>query len=207
MTAVTAIFNNTYPDRLQLVFDPIYGGPFATLSNLQFDPRDWVVVYNNGKPIRISSYAFDFNQNRYLLYTSENLNGLKPIQVIYHTPPDPFYGTDTNALQIPSFCKIAQVQNQGDIQFLNFYGNPNPVIANQAFSLYWQVQSVPNVRITATSFDSGILPSSQGFVYISTGISSDKDYTIQAYDNSNNPIIYKNSTVTSTITISVSIIS
>jgi hypothetical protein len=87
------ITNAPYPDRIQLVLTPILG-PLAQNGPLgQFDPRRDLEVYVDGKLIPVRTFAFDANNNRYLLYMDQQINLQGVIQVVHHVPSPPFVAT------------------------------------------------------------------------------------------------------------------
>jgi hypothetical protein len=85
-----AITNAPFPDRIQILCAPFIG-PFAQDGPLgDFDPRRDLKVFVDGVQIAVRSFAFDTDNNRYLLYmdTSFNLQGV--IQIVHHVPSPPF---------------------------------------------------------------------------------------------------------------------
>jgi hypothetical protein len=84
------ITNQPYPDRIQIVLDPLIG-PFVQDGPLgEFDPRRDLQVYVDGVLIPVKSFAFDATNNRYLLYMVQTINLTGVIQIVHHLPSPPF---------------------------------------------------------------------------------------------------------------------
>ena len=92
------ITNLPYLNRIQLLLEN-YSGPLVQNGPLgYFDPRRDLEVYVDGTLVRIRSFVFDGANNRYLLYTSQNINLQGVIQVIHHMPNPPFHESPSGGL-------------------------------------------------------------------------------------------------------------
>ena len=88
-----AITNAPYNDRIQILLTPVLG-PFAQNGPLgDFDPRRDLEVYVDGERIPVRTFAFDANNNRYLLYMDKQFNLQGVIQLVHHMPSPPFLAT------------------------------------------------------------------------------------------------------------------
>lgn len=95
------VINAPYPNRITLNCAPLVG-PFVSESLGNFDCTRDVHVYLNGDKLVITSFAFDTNNNRYLMYTQnpflsgiEAMDSAAVVQVLHHMPSPPFQ-TATN---------------------------------------------------------------------------------------------------------------
>jgi hypothetical protein len=90
--------NAPFPNRIQIVLDP-YVGPFVQDGPLgSFDPRRDLEVWIDGVLTPVQTFAFDANNNRYLLYMATEINLQGVIQVVHHMPSPPFQYTQNPAL-------------------------------------------------------------------------------------------------------------
>jgi hypothetical protein len=88
-----AITNGPYNDRIQIVLTPVLG-PFVQNGPLgDFDPRRDLEVYVDGELVPVRTFAFDANNNRYLLYMNKQINLQGVIQLVHHMPSPPFLAT------------------------------------------------------------------------------------------------------------------
>ena len=92
----SATINAPYPNRITLDCAPLIG-PFVSETLGNFDCTRDVRVYLNGDLLAITSFAFDANNNRYLMYTQKPfLSGIEAVdsayvlQVVHHMPKPPF---------------------------------------------------------------------------------------------------------------------
>jgi len=179
--------NTPYPDRIQWILND-YLGPFVQEGPLgEFDPRRDLEVYVDGYLTPVRTFAFDVENNRYLLYmdTSINLQGV--IQAIHHMPR-PFF-IDSGVRGLPSFALIAGYSSAGDVGT-----NPTPTailraIPNSVTALYvpltliWETTGIVQIRITATGYDSGLIDTGGvGSVFFPEGVSTTTLFTLDAYD-------------------------
>jgi hypothetical protein len=85
------VTNQPFPNRIQWILEN-YTGPFVQDGPLGiFDPRRDLEVYVDGVLTPVSTFIFDAVNNRYLLFTSQNINLQGVIQVAHHMPNPPFY--------------------------------------------------------------------------------------------------------------------
>jgi hypothetical protein len=105
----TATINAPYPNRIVLQCDPLVG-PFVSVSLGNFDCTRDVHVYLNGDPLTITSFTFDANNNRYLMYTQAPfLTGIQAVdellvmQVVHHMPAPPFETQSNPVIQGQEF--------------------------------------------------------------------------------------------------------
>jgi len=105
----TAAINAPYPNRITLECAPLVG-PFVSEALGQFDCTRDVRVYLNGDPITITSFSFDANNNRYLMYTQapflsgiEAVDELLVVQVVHHMPSPPFQTASNPPIQGQEF--------------------------------------------------------------------------------------------------------
>ena len=102
-----AILNSLYPNRVQLKLSsggPAIG-PWQTSGGATFDPRLGIEVYLNGQRTVIYTFAFDTNNDQYLLFTGDFIPvDESPVQVVYRLPASPYSGSQG---VIPGFAIIA----------------------------------------------------------------------------------------------------
>jgi hypothetical protein len=85
--------NAPYADRIQILLAPVLG-PFTQNGPLgDFDPRRDLEVYVDGERVAVRTFAFDANNNRYLLYMDKQINLQGVIQLVHHMPSPPFVST------------------------------------------------------------------------------------------------------------------
>src|SRR5271156_6339596 len=95
-----ATINAPFPNRIVLDCSP-FEGPFSSAVLGSFDCTRDVRVYLNGDILTITSFTFDGNNNRYLMYTTNPfLSGVVAtdsayiVQVVGHIPNPPFEATN-----------------------------------------------------------------------------------------------------------------
>ncbi len=86
--------NGPFPNRLVLTCAP-FAGPFTSPGLGAFDPRTDMEFYVDGDPITISQFAFDANNNRYLLYATQVFDTQGIVQGVFHVPTSPFVSAGT----------------------------------------------------------------------------------------------------------------
>jgi hypothetical protein len=90
--------NAPFPNRIQIILNPLIG-PFTQDGPLgQFDPRRDLQVYVDGVLQPVQTFAYDANNNRYLLYMEQEINLQGVIQIIHHMPSPPFQFTQNPPL-------------------------------------------------------------------------------------------------------------
>lgn len=92
----TALINAPYPNRVVLQCAPLTG-PFANPVFGAFDCTRDISLWFNGVPLVITSFTFDANNNRYLMYTAKPfLSGIEAVdaasvlQAVFHASNPPF---------------------------------------------------------------------------------------------------------------------
>jgi hypothetical protein len=91
MQIVTAFTNGAYPNRVQLVVSPPFVGPFTQPGPLgAFNPVRDLSIYADGALQTISSFSFDTNNSRYLIYLIQAIDPQSFVQVVHHVPNPPF---------------------------------------------------------------------------------------------------------------------
>lgn len=104
----SALLNAPYPNRIVLQCNPL-AGPFTSDSPLgAFDCTRDLDVYVNGDPIVITSFSFDPNNNRYLMFAQspiltgvESVDEALVVQLVHHMPSAPFAGLGAgNIIQV-----------------------------------------------------------------------------------------------------------
>ena len=82
--------NLPYANRIQLLLES-YPGPLIQDGPLgAFDPSRDLEVYVDGDLQKVGTYAFDIENNRYLLYMETQFNLQGVVQVFHHMPNPPF---------------------------------------------------------------------------------------------------------------------
>lgn len=111
--------------------------------------------------------------------------------------------------KIPGFALIADVLPGPDptddtVAIQMFYAAPNPVAAGKPVVLFFEVTNVPQVRIVAQGFDSGIIATTgSGFLVLDSAPPSTTTYVLSALDSSGNILTQNGSEVTAALTVAV----
>lgn len=164
MQIVQALTNGPYPNRIQLVVNSPYFGPFMQIGPLgAFNPARDLSIYVDGSLQTVQSWAFDGTNNRYLIYLVQAIDPQGFVQVVHHVPNPPFVaflsGSPVSALFVPGFALVATYIPTGDVvsPFMSLVADPNIVndiagspVPNSVF-LLWLTEGVPQVVITDTN--------------------------------------------------------
>ncbi len=199
MQIVTAYTNQPYPNRIQLVVNPPFIGPFTQDGPLgAFNPARDLSIYVDGVLQAISSSSFDTNNNRYLIYLVQAIDPQGFVQVVHHVPNPPFQAlvamSPVSAMFVPGFAVVASYIPSGDvlIPLMSLVALPTSVgLGISTVELLWITVGVAQVRITGTNgLDTGLMgPSGIYTLTLNEGSPNVIILTMDGYDAHGNPIV------------------
>lgn len=202
------ILDTPYPNRAQLALDSPFVGPLSA-SSTAFDPSTDVEYYQDGvaNPT-IDHWAWDQQNNRYLVWFTKPVSDAATFQAVYHMPSTPY--EDTNAKVLPGFALLATI-GSGDSTLTAYAGiaaSPSAPASGAAFTLLWQLQNVYQVELVSSATGTYITPSQYvttpsgyGSFLVSAGVTSSTTYTLNCYDQSGNPIVVSGADLAPTVTV------
>jgi hypothetical protein len=176
---LSTVINAPYPNRVQLLCAPLTG-PFTSAVLGSFDPRRDLQIWLNGDPLAISSFVFDPNNNRYLMYTQAPFLSGNPVvdaasvvQVVHHIPSSPFHDSEGVPQPLDGLASISTYSTQGDGSLpptISITAVPNPAVHDTAVNLSWTSFNVPNIRITSPGLIGVEFGGNTGYVYTANSL-------------------------------------
>lgn len=115
----TATINAPFPNRVALYCAPLTG-PFTHPVFGGFDCTRDIGLWFNGVVLRVTSFTFDANLDRYLMYTPNVFLSGNPVvdaasvlQIVHHVPNPPFMAGGSPPNLLAGFALIAAYSQTG----------------------------------------------------------------------------------------------